>query len=245
MPCPAFISWCPVRTGALSLLAALALTAWAQTPCSSDGQRPPPRLVERFISADCADCWRQAGAPTGNALALDWIVPGALGDEAPLSAAARREGLERLRALGAAPPSRYAPLQIAHNAPGTQRPLRVAAGPPVNDYVGVSIHFQPSPGTPRAAAVWTSWLALVETLPAGEEGSPVERNLVRNLLVSAWDGRLPLSKQDRSTWYENRSMSIPPNARAGRLRVVGWVQDARGRIVSIAQSVCPGATAAP
>jgi hypothetical protein len=34
-------------------------------------------------------------------------------------------------------------------------------------------------------------------------------------------------------------MSIPEGANPKRLRVVGWVEDARGRVVATAQSRCP------
>lgn len=239
MPCSAIASWFCPWIAALGL--ALPLDGWGQSSCSSDGQRPPRQLLERFISADCVECWEQAAAPTGHALVLDWIVPGALGDDAPLSAAARPEGLQRLQALGTPAPGPTDPLQHTHDAPATQPVLRVALGQPVNDYVGVSIRFQPPTGGRR----WTGWLALVESLPAGSEGSPVARNLVRNLLMSSWDGRLLLSKQKRSAWIETRAMWIPPNVHTERLRVVGWVQDARGRLVSMAQSVCADAPAAP
>jgi hypothetical protein len=33
-------------------------------------------------------------------------------------------------------------------------------------------------------------------------------------------------------------MSIPEGAKSARLRVVGWVEDGRGRIVAAAQSRC-------
>jgi hypothetical protein len=50
-------------------------------------------LVDRFISADCADCWtRQPALRAGpRAVALDWIVPGTQQEDAPLSAAASRD----------------------------------------------------------------------------------------------------------------------------------------------------------
>ena len=87
----------------LGLCALLASGAHAQGVCSSDGQPQPVRLLERFLSADCAQCWglapAPAPAPAGTTLALDWIVPGRLGDEAPLSAAASRDALARLQTL--------------------------------------------------------------------------------------------------------------------------------------------------
>jgi hypothetical protein len=38
----------------------LPMLAMAQSACSSDGQAAPTGLMERFISADCADCWASA-----------------------------------------------------------------------------------------------------------------------------------------------------------------------------------------
>ena len=35
-----------------------------------------------------------------------------------------------------------------------------------------------------------------------------------------------------------RPLSIPPGTTPERLRVVGWVQDASGRVLTAAQSVC-------
>ena len=65
--------------------------AWSQSSCSSDGQRAPTSLIERFISADCDTCWTSPAVvkTKPHELALDWIVPSAKGDEAP--AVARRQ----------------------------------------------------------------------------------------------------------------------------------------------------------
>ncbi|HSV46828.1 MAG TPA: hypothetical protein VLJ58_13660, partial [Ramlibacter sp.] len=105
------------------------------------------------------------------------------------------------------------------------RRLRAAHGLPFNGYVGTSIELKSAGPGP-----WTAWLLLVETLPAGTEGSPVERNLVRNALQLGWAGG--------ARKFESRPMSIPEGAQPQRLRVVGWVQDARGRIRAAAQSRC-------
>lgn len=222
-------------------LAGLASLAQAQSSCSSDGKPRPVQLVERFINADCATCWSDPATPQAapGALVLDWIVPGSRGDDAPLSAAARRDGLYRLQALGRAVPlesdtaTTPAPAPKGKGARSSQRRLRVAHGLPFNDYLGASIELKPGTGGP-----WTAWLALVETVPAGTEGTPVERNLVRNTLQPAWDGDRPLSKEERKKLYESRPMRIPEGTRAERLRVVGWVEDAKGRIQAIAQSAC-------
>lgn len=196
-------------------------------------------LLERFINADCKDCWVDARTlRTGRReLALDWILPGARGEDAPLSAVATRDALKRLQALGTAPPA--ASLNLRTPVSGRAGALRVAHGLPVSGYIGASIAFSGTAGR-AAGQPWTAWLALVEALPAGTEGSPVPRNLVRNLLQTPWDGRKQLSKQEPLRFIESRSMDVPAGTTTGRLRVIGWVQDASGRIVAAAQSRCAG-----
>jgi len=210
---------------ALAVLAALFATAARAQSCSSDGQPQPLALLERFISADCEDCWARATAqPKKGELAIDWIAPGARGDDAPLSAAATRDALERLHALKRKPPSPVDTVRTAkRDGAGT---LRVAQGPAFNGYLGASIE---SPDAGRGP--FTGWLALVETLPAGTEGSPVERNLVRNLLVVPWPA-------EPGTRFEARPMAIPEGANPDRLRVVGWLADSRGVIRAISESRC-------
>jgi hypothetical protein len=226
----------PERARALLLaltLGAPALTAWAQSLCSSDGQPQPVALVERFINADCESCWSDPRTPKAGSreLALDWVVPGSKGDDAPLSAVARRDALARLESLRRKPPetSDWLRQPVRPDA----RKLRVAQGQPVNDYIGTSIALQPADGGP-----WNAWLALVETVPAGVEGSPVERNLVRNTFQPPWDGGKRLSRADRRRLIESRPMQIPEGSKPSRLRLVGWVEDSHGRIRSMAQSRC-------
>lgn len=217
---------------AITLLALLAAAGAQGQSCASDGQPQPAALLERFINADCESCWTGAKTvkPGPGELALDWIVPGSRGDDAPLAAAASRDGLSRLQALG-----RKRPLQADTSrlkARGDGRQLRVAHGQPFNDYIGASIELKPANGGP-----WKAWLLLVETIPAGTEGTPIERNLVRNTFQPAWGSGRPLSKEQKGL-LESRPMSIPEGAKAERLRVVGWVEDARGHIVAVAQSRC-------
>jgi len=219
---------------ALALLLACApRAALSLSSCDSDGQPKPVALVERFISADCATCWSDPRAPRARhgELAVDWIVPGRQGDDAPLSAAAARDSLARLEALG-----RTAPPRAQHRRRPAERAghtLRVAHGLAFNGYIGASIELKPGRGGP-----WQAWLLLVETLPAGTEGSPVERHLVRNALQPDWSGSGPLSQARQRGLFESRPMSIPEGADPQRLRVVGWVEDARGRIRAIAESRC-------
>lgn len=206
---------------ATALLLACPVAASAQASCSSDGQPAPTALLERFISADCATCWADAQAvlPRPGVVALDWIVPGTLGDDAPLSAAARQDGVGRQQALGRA-------LLPAATQPNVLQ-IRVARGPALGGYVGASIALE-SPEIPHGPL--TAWLALVETIPAGADGTAVERNLVRTTLVLDWS--------TAGTHTEIRPLGVPEGAQAARLQVIGWVEDARARVVAVAQSVC-------
>lgn len=235
-----------MRNLAFTLTALLALHSpplAAQASCSSDGAPRPVALFERFISADCEACWSDptTPAPGAGALVLDWIVPGTQGDNAPLSAAATRDALARLAALGRTAPT----ATDVHTAPvqGVQGSrLRVSHGPAFNDYLGASIAFSPVPTrgpTPAAGPdAGGFYLLLVESLPAGAEGSPVARHLVRNVYQRALDNPHTLSKGERSGWRDSRPIYIPEGAKTDRLRLVGWVQDRDGRIIDAAQSRC-------
>ncbi|WP_427911506.1 hypothetical protein ACPWT1_12490 [Ramlibacter sp. MMS24-I3-19] len=216
---------------AFAMVALAGSAVRAQSSCSSDRQLSPSVLVERFINADCDTCWADASTMrTGRReLPLDWIVPGARGDDAPLAMAANGDALDRLQALGRGRPLPTDAVRGARQpAAGS---LRVAHGLPFNGYIGTSIEMRAAEGGP-----WTAWLALVETLPAGTEGSPVERNLVRNLLQLPW----PAGARRH---FEARPMAIPEGTHPDRLRVVGWIEDSRGAIRAISASRCGPATA--
>ena len=218
-------------------LAAPGFAAQAQSFCASDGQPRPVQLMERFINANCDTCWTDPATPvpSSKAVALDWVVPSRQGDDAPLSAVATRDALARLEALGKSVPTESQ--TILHAVKGIKgAALRVAHGLPVADYLGASIQLKPL--SPAARQPLTAWLALVETLPAGTEGSPVERNLVRTVLSRNWDGRKQLLKDEQNRLFESRSMNIAPAANPDRLRVVGWVEDEQGRVLLAAQSRC-------
>ncbi|HSV79741.1 MAG TPA: hypothetical protein VLK85_11145 [Ramlibacter sp.] len=208
---------------ALAPLAARAL-------CTSDGVPQPALLLERFVSADCADCWRDPATPAAAAgtLALDWVVPGSRGDDAPLAAAAHEDALERLRQLGRRPPPRLDAATSRRSGPAAA--LRLAQGAAFNDYVGASIELAAPSGQG-----WQAWLLLVEGLPAGVEGSPVARNLVRNVFRPDW-GR-PAARPP-ALLAEQRAMRIREGARPERLRLVAVLQDAHGRIRAITQTEC-------
>lgn len=234
---------------AAAMLAALATVslqpAQAQSFCASDGQPRPAQLVERFINADCDHCWADPATPaTGpRQLALDWVLPGSRGDDAPLSAVASRDALARLAALG-----KPAPVTISISRRRVQglrgASLRVAQGLPLADYLGVSIELKPIPAAAQGQR-WTSWLVLVETLPAGTEGSPVKRNLVRNLLQTEWNGGKPALPGEPNRFFESRAMSLAAGATPERLRLVGWVENEKGQILDAAQSRCEASSVRP
>jgi hypothetical protein len=222
------------RTPALALCVPLALACWAapfaaaaQSLCTSDGRPRPQAVLERFVNADCESCWSDEATPRAahGELALDWIVPGTRGDDAPLSAAAAPEALERLGSLHRKVPAQADSVRSQVSKPAAG--VRVAQGEPVNDYIGASIELRP-----RSAGTWRGWLLLVEELPAGAEGSPVPRNLVRNVFRSEWHARKPLRLEDA------RPMQIHEGTRASRLRVVALVEDGRGRLRGVARTEC-------
>lgn len=222
-------------------LAALLLThplVHSQTVCSSDAQAAPLSLFERFINADCASCWSDPATPLAppGALALDWIVPGSQGEEAALAGAASRDALRRLNALKRDRPETQRSEKIkVHGWPGAI--LRVANGPTLGGYVGASIALS-LPATQAPTTPLEAWLVLVETLPAGFEGSPVPRNLVRNVFQPTWNMRDALFNSEQLSFKEIRPLTIPEGATPARLRVFGWVQDGAGRVAIAAESVC-------
>lgn len=234
----------PIHRAWTWVLAALLLASpqtRGQPVCSSDDQAAPRLLFERFINADCESCWSDASTPLAprGALALDWIVPGRQGDEAALAGAASRDALMRLNALNHDRPDTLRSEEIkVHGWPGAT--LRVAHGPALGGYVGASIELT-LPAAQQPPTPLQAWLVLVETLPAGFEGSPVPRNLVRNVFQPAWNLRDSLSNSERLSFKEIRPLNIPEGAKSERLRVVGWVQDATGRVSIAAESICPAA----
>jgi len=233
----------------LGLWAALTPGVGAQGVCSSDGQTQPVRLLERFLSADCERCWGTATAlapsGAGTTLALDWIVPGSLGDDAPLSGAVSRDALTRLADLRRAAPLEQLRVRTRVKS-GRGATVRVAHGVALGGYIGASIEARANAsveasvevhGKPTTAPL-TAVLLLVETIAAGSDGTPIERNLVRNMLQAPWNGDSLLQKQKQISWLERRPLSIPEGANPERLRVVGWLQDQRGRLLAAAQSAC-------
>lgn len=227
-----------LRAGWLLLTALAAPLAHSQGACSSDGQPTPSALFERFTNADCASCWADATTPAAppGALTLDWIVPGSLGDAAPLAAAASSDALDRLAAL-----QRVATTRQDHlTTPIAGKPtafMRVAHGPAVGDYMGVLTSLRLPPGTALALPL-TGWVVLLEALPEGTAGSPAPRFVVKNAFQPLWKIGELLSNQEDLDFNDVRAMNLPEAVATDRLRVAGWVQDAQGRILAAVQSAC-------
>jgi hypothetical protein len=223
----------------LLLLPALALAPTlgrAQSSCSSDGLRAPVVLAERFLSAECAECWATPSAALASrSTVLDWIVPSPLGDDAPLSAAALPEATGRLNALHAHLPATAS----EHRKPVIARPyrLRVAHGMAVGGYAGAAIEMPVSPVRLPPGPL-QAWLALVEHIPAGLEGTPSPRNLVRSTFSRTWTAHDIALARTEGLLRETRAMGLGASANPQRLRVIGWVEDARGQVLAAAQSHC-------
>lgn len=221
------------------LLLLVASVAHGQSVCSSDDQPVPTTLFERFINADCEACWRDANTPAAppNALVLDWIVPGSQGDEAALATAASSDAQARLVSLQQARPTNQSQqTNTVANWPGMR--LRVAHGPAVNNYVGMSVSLT-LPANTALAWPLSGWVVLVENLPSGTEGSPLPRNLIRNALQPLWNKDTSLSNQEQMTFNDLHAMSLPEGTHPDRLQLLGWVQDAQGRVLTAARSLCP------
>lgn len=189
-------------------------------------------VVERFISADCAACWASPPAtatPPGQWL-LDWIVPSARGDDAPLASAAPSEAGERARRATGTPLADGASVQhaTAKRASSGVR-LSVVSGPAWNGYFGVQLDAQ---GTLPSGSM--AWIALVESVGAGTDGTPVPRQVVRT--VSG-----PLELPELRGGHPARilqAMRWPETAKPERLRARAWIERPDGRIVVMAGERC-------
>jgi hypothetical protein len=217
-----------LRHIAPALLLALPLASHAL--CTSDGVPQSAAVLERFINADCLECWRDAATarPERDTLVLDWVIPGRKGANAPLSVVATDDAIERLATLRHAVPERID--AVTSRREGEALPLRLAQGAAFNDYVGASVELKEPAREP-----WRAWLLLVESLPAGTEGSPVARNLVRNVFRTDWAN---VMRRAPGRLAENRAMQIHAGANADRLRLVGVLHDGRGRIRAITRTEC-------
>ena len=217
-----------LRLACLGLLLGQAGCALAQAVCTSEHQPGPTAVVERFIPDRCEACWQAAAPATPRgAVVADWVVPSGDSD-APLASAALEESVQRLRSLGLPPDSlpHEERRPARHPVPGR---LRLAQGPVVNDYLGVSVDWKPATGNLRRL---DARLLLVEDVPAGTAGSVVARALVR----AAWSAEGVAS--GKAGWNDRRAMHVPAGADPARLRLVGWLADSDGNVAIAAGTRC-------
>jgi len=161
---------------------------------------------------------------------LDWIAPTASGDAAALSPAAPPEALARARrALGKPPePGVTTPHRAPAHGDGPLR-LRVLMGPAWSGYLAVQVE-----GSGTAPAGATAWVALVEWVDAGTDGSAVPRRLVRNV-AGPFE---PLELRSGRPWQRLQAMRWPETAKPARLRAQAWIEQRDGRIVAMAGERC-------
>jgi hypothetical protein len=210
-----------------------AAAALAQPAAAPDCPRAGAAVVERFISADCADCWSAAdvaAAPPGSWL-FDWIPHTNAGTDAPLAAAANNEAKERAQRAGGPSPTGAQSLTVRSTLPHSAGlKLNVQSGPAWNGYFGLRLEARG-----RVPAGSSAWLALVELIPANAEGSVAERQLVRSVA-----GPLPLDalRAGRATSHL-RALRWPETAQPTRLQARGWIEAPDGALLAIATDRCP------
>jgi hypothetical protein len=218
----------------VAAVAGVAIAACDEASTAVSVPCPPANaaVLERFINADCETCWTAADVPQpgANEWLLDWIVPTAKGDDAPLSPAAPAEAASRARrALGAEPTSGRTIAQRSAARNGKTVLLHVASGPAWSGYFAVQLE-----GSGRAPSGSSAWIALVESVTAGTDGTIAPRQLVRTVAGPFEPAELRSGK----SWQRLQALRWPPTAKAVRLHARAWIEQRDGRIVAMASERC-------
>jgi hypothetical protein len=219
-----------LRRPACALALALIASPAARADCAA-----PRLLLERFISADCEACWRAtpptpAPAQSGTPFVLDWIVPSASAAKTPMSLAAVAEAAPRAARAGSLSSDEVLSQSTPLPARSALR-LKVEDGPSWNGYVALKLEasYDSSPPLPQGLS---GYLALVERIAVGADGSPVARQLVRTVI-----GPLPLDGLAQGRKVDHlRAARFPEAARPERLAAVGWLETPAGRVLAVASS---------
>ena len=206
----------------------------------------PSRRAPATASRGRSACWsasstptaRRAGAPRERPgpAAANWRWTGSRPAAAartrrcPPSPCAKR--WRACKALGLARPLQDAASRRKAQ-PGEQR-LRVAHGLPFGGYIGTSIELKPGRGG-----------ALASLAGAGGNAARRHRGQPGGAHAGAQRPATDLGREDTARGKRGRAVStrpvpcsIPAGADPARLRVVGWVEDTRGRLRGIAASRC-------
>ncbi len=217
-------------------LAIVVAPAAVGAACPAD---KPQVLLERFISADCAQCWRATPpdpAPGKRAFALDWIVPAPPGMEAPMAVAALLEAAMRASREGRLDADEALTRSHPLPQPSALR-VTIADGPAWNGYIALQLNVRYGAARPLPKPL-SAWVALVERIDAGSDDTPVDRLLVRSLV-----GPLPLDGLAQRNAVEHlRAVRLPDSGRPERLLAVGWVVAGNGRVIALGRSAttdCP------
>jgi hypothetical protein len=199
-------------------------------------------VLEHLFSADCTDCWAAPAAdqpaPATSAAAapawrFDWIAPGA--DGAAMAAAALPEAAERAQRLGLAMPGGQSGQVHRQPAGAALAGLRVGvtSGPAWQGYFGVQLTLRGGEALPAGSS---AWVALVEQVGAGSDGTPVARALVRSVA-----GPLPLAgSATGKTLTHLRALRWPAGAEPTRLQARAWIEGPDGRLLAVAADQCRG-----
>jgi hypothetical protein len=164
--------------------------------------------------------------PDREALVLDWVVPAPPGVEAPLAPAALIEAAPRAARDGRL--ERDETLVQSHPLPArTSLALDIQDGPALNGYIALQMKVRYASKQPLPSGL-SGWMALVERIPAGDDDSPVDRQLVRSVA-----GPLPLDALAREPVEHLRAVRVPDSGKPQRLASVGWVESAKGRVIAV------------
>ena len=218
----------PAATAASAATSSAVPTAATAPACP----RPGAAVVERFISADCPDCWSASDvAAATSGWLFDWIAHTPTGPQAALASAASTEAQERAQRAGGPSPTGMQSLTVRSTLPRMPGlKLGVQSGPAWNGYFGLRLEARG-----RVPAGSSAWLALVEMIPANAEGSVAERHLVRSVA-----GPLPLDamRTDRAMSHLS-ALRWPETAQPTRLQARGWIEGPDGALLAIASDRCP------
>ena len=234
-----------LATVLVAVPATTALAATAPPVVASACPAPQAAVQEFFLPADCADCWAAAAAAAPGAWRFDWITPA--GDSAPLAAGALPDSADRAARLGFAPghaPAggrRQAMQPQAAHAPLAGLHMRVESGPAWQGYFAtqLTLRLAGRPGAAKASSALppgsTAWLALVERVRAGSDGTPVARALVRSVA-----GPLPLTGlRPGQAMTHLRALRWPASAEPLHLQARAWIEGPDGRLLAVVADRCP------
>jgi hypothetical protein len=202
-------------------------------------------FIERFVPARCIACWQTAppmpagpaGASSGTAFVLDWVVPDATVSEGVLGRAALAEAVDRAATVSE-PLRNDETLTRTEPLPArTSLHVEASNGPAVNGYIGLRFGARYE-SERRLPPDLRGYLALVEPMPPGSDGSAVERRVVRAIVG-------PLFVDSLSTGLavtHLRAVRLPTTSRPENLTAAAWLETAHGRVLAVSagpDAACP------